>query len=61
VVPPTGNVADVVDTFSNYMETVIKLPWRSASTKKSGAKVLITQFTKGKNVFFAAINKLRNI
>ncbi|EFX63983.1 hypothetical protein DAPPUDRAFT_118644, partial [Daphnia pulex] len=45
VVPPTGYVADV-NSFSNYIETAIKVPWRAASTKKSGAKVLINKSQK---------------
>lgn len=46
VVPSSGYVADVVNAFSNFVETAIKVPWRAAATKTSGAKVLISKSQK---------------
>jgi hypothetical protein len=61
VVPPTGYVADVVNSFSNYIETAIKVPWRAASSKKSGAKVLINKSQKVTMNFFTTVHKLLRV
>ncbi|KAK4015854.1 hypothetical protein OUZ56_030826 [Daphnia magna] len=46
IVPPTGYVPDVVNTFSAYIEAAIKVPWRAVATNKSSAKVLINKSQK---------------